>query len=60
MLVRRGSTKYQPRQAHSECLCHTCTHAPTQLGIASRGHGRPACTAPRKLVRSRSAHARGL
>ena len=44
MLVRRGSNKQQPRQAHSERLCRTCTHAPTKLGSASRGHGRPACT----------------
>jgi len=31
-------------QAHNERLCRTCTHAPTKLGSASRGHGRPACT----------------
>ena len=44
MLVRRGSNKQQPRQAHSERLCRTCTHAPMQREGASRGHGRTACT----------------
>ena len=44
MLVRCGSTKHLPRQAHSDRLCRTCTHAPTLRGHASRGHGRTACT----------------
>ena len=43
MLVRRGSNKQQPRQAHSERLCRTCTHASMQREGASRGHGRTAC-----------------
>ena len=34
----------EPRQAHSERLWRTCTHAPTKLGSGSRGHGRPTCT----------------
>ena len=49
MLVRRGSNKHQPRQAHSERLCGTCTHATTLRGHASRGHGRTACTQEHRL-----------
>ena len=47
-----GSTrlrKASPWQAHSERLCGTCTHAPTKLGSASRGHGRTACTQEHRL-----------
>jgi hypothetical protein len=61
MHVRRGTTKHQPRQAHSERLCHTCTHAPTLRGHACRGHGRTACTQEAyRWPQADRAHARGL
>ena len=44
VLARRGTVHHQPRQAHSERLWHTCTHAPTQRGHACRAHGRTTCT----------------